>query len=277
MARKQIPTVGTKGLNVAQLTPGVRRILHRRSQRAAQREYAPVLAADRAAARGVNQDFQGEARSIRGATGMVESALGQALAGLKGAGLSGRYLNQARSEFTSRAADAASAIPALLAGAQEERSNALREVQQKILEDRASKQQSGASKFNSALDEERNAASSVLKKRAEDLKGPGGVKFDPKALANADIALKDALTTWQKNPAVKGPDGSEVPLQSLNPLRTTGDWRRFAQGLAKGYDGFNLAEAWEVIKRRLQNAHAKTSVPYAPTRWGKAAELSDGG
>ncbi|MGH2973892.1 MAG: hypothetical protein ACRDLL_03360 [Solirubrobacterales bacterium] len=277
MARRRIPTVGTKGLHVAQLTPEVRSLLHHRAQREAHREFAPTLAADRTAFGAANRGYRREARSIRGATNMVESELGQALAGLKGSGLSGRYLQQARSEFTSRAADAASAIPALLAGAREERSDALAEAQQKLLGDRASQQGSAAQKFNSALRSQRDKASTILKERAEKVASKSGVEFDPKALANADIALKDALTTWQKNPEVKGPDGNTVPVQELNPLRAVGDWRGLAQQMTKLYDGFDLAEAWEVIKRRLMQRKAGTSSPYAPTQWGKVAERSNGG
>ena len=82
MARRKIPVVGSKGLHVAQLSPEVRRILAHRSRKAARREYAPVLRADRAAFGAANRNYRTEARSVRGATNMVQNSLDQVLGSL---------------------------------------------------------------------------------------------------------------------------------------------------------------------------------------------------
>lgn len=266
MPRRRVPVVGTRGLHVAQLSPEVRGILKRRSDAAAKREYAPVLAADRAAFGAANQRFRGEKRSILGATDMAEASLSQALRGLKASGLSGRYLRQATNELTARRGDVAGAVPFLLSDAASERGEAIQEARTELISDRAAMQQSAAQKFNSALDEERNTASSLLKERAEDRARSGGLEFDPRNLKNAQIAIQDSLAAWAKNAPVEveGPDGEKtlVPVQKLNPLRTMEDWRTFAQGLTKQYDGFDLVDVMEVIKRALRKRESRFAGPY---------------
>lgn len=254
MAR--IPVVGTKQLHTAQLSPQERRILHKRAAAANRRESAPVLAADRQAFGGINRAYQDEASSVRGAASMTEDMLAQALQGLKSSGLKGNYLRQAMNELTSRQGDAASAIPFLLSDAREAKADALGEAKQQLVQDRASMLQGTAQDFNSALGSARNDASQVLKEQqekrevaAEDHGGEG--MFEPKDLQNAKLALKDALTAWAQNPMVEGPEGEEVPLKSLNPLRTREDWLRFAAGLDHQYSGFGLAEINHVIQQLL--------------------------
>lgn len=255
MAR--IPTVGSKELHTSQLSPQERRIRHRRAKRANQREYAPVLAADKAAIAGVNQDYQQEAQSVRGASQMTEAALADALRGLKASGLSGNYLRQAAQELTSRQGDAANAIPFLLSDAREQRSDALGEAQQQLVQDRASMQKGTAEDFNQLLKEGRGEASQVLKEQEEKRESEAGTgMFDPKSLQNAKLALKDALQTWGENPTVEGPDG-EVPLRQLNPLRSKEDWLRFAAGLDNQYSGFGLAEINHVIQQLLTDRQRK--------------------
>lgn len=253
----RVPVVGSKQLHTAQLSPEERRIRHRRAKRANQREYAPVLAADRAAIAGVNQDYQREASSIQGASQMTEDMLANALRGLQGSGLSGQYLKQAVGELSSRQGDAAAAVPFLLSDAREQRSDALGEVQQQLAQDRAAMLQGTAEDFNQLLKEGRGEASQVLKEQAEDREtAEGSPRFDPTAIANAKLALKDALSAWAKNPLVEGPDG-EVPLHQINPLRSKQDWLSFATGLTKEYEGFGLAEINSVIQQLLTDRNRK--------------------
>lgn len=255
MAR--IPVVGTKQLHTAQLSPQERRILHKRAVAANRREYGPVLGADRAAFGGINRDYRNEASSVRGAAAMTEEMLAQALQGLKASGLKGNYLRQAMNELTSRQGDAAAAIPFLLSDAREARTDALGQAKQQLVQDRAAMQQGIAQDFDSSLEGARSDASQVLKEQQEKREAAsrdhGESMFDPKDLQNAKLALKDALTAWAKNPMVEGPEGDEVPLKSLNPLKTREDWLRFAAGLDHQYSGFGLAEINHVIQQLLQD------------------------
>jgi hypothetical protein len=259
MAR--IPVVGTQDLHTAQLSPEVRRILHRRAVRANRREYAPVLQADRAALGGINREYQNEAGSVRGAAQMTEQMLQEALRGLKASGLSGTYLKQAVQELTSRQGDAAAAVPFLLSDAREARSKAVGEAQQQITQDRASMLQGIAQDFNSSLESARSKASTVLKEQEDQRQAEAEdhePKFDPTAIQNAKLALKDSLSQWAQNPMVptgEKVNGEEVeaPLQQINPLKTKADYLRYAQGLVEAYDGFDLHDVWHVIAELLHD------------------------
>ena len=243
--RKRIPVVGAKGLNVAQLSPEVRRILARRAKRAARREYAPILRADREAFGDARRDYRAEASSVRGATRMVENSLTQALRGLKGSGLKGGYLRQTQKALTSRQGDAAAAIPFLLADAAATRGEAISDARTQLRTDRASRDSAAASQFNALLKGERTKASGVLGARAEE---KGGLELDPLKLKNAEFALKVGLEKWSQNVPVKV-NGEEVPFQTANSLETPAQWREFVMGLTESFGGFNAAEALEVVRR----------------------------
>lgn len=258
---RKLPQVGTRDLNTVTLSPELRKILRRRAHNAAKRVYAPILEADRQAFRDINRAYQTEAKAVRGATSMVQESLAQALAGLKRSGLRRGYLRQAVNELTSRQADAARAIPFLLADARENRAQALSEAQQQLAQDRAAMLQDSAQGFNSLLASQREKGATEIGERKDrarrerEAKGRG-LDLDPVKLRNAKLALKDALRQWAKNPTVEI-DGEEVPLKQLNPLRTRQDWERFAVGLVGQYPGFGLAEADAVIRRLLANRARK--------------------
>lgn len=269
MPRRRLPTVGTDDLNTVTLDPALRKILRQRAHGAARRAYQPVLQADRAAFKGINRAYGNEAQSVRGAAGMVQESLAQALGGLKGSGLRGNYLRQATSELASRQGDAAQAIPFLLADAQENRTEALGEAQQQLAQDRAAMMQSSAEGFNQLLKEARGAGSSLLKEREnrarakreeeeEEAKGGKGdpLDLDPKSLKNAELALKDALRQWAENPTVEI-DGEEIPLRQVNPLRSREDWNRFGAGLVSEYEGFGLADVNRIIQQLLTDRRRK--------------------
>jgi hypothetical protein len=253
-----LPTVSAKDLHTVQLDPKLRKILHHRAAAANRREYAPILAADRSAFGAANQAYQAEARSVKGATHMVEDALTQALQGLKGSGLSGGYLRQTQNELTARQGDAASSIPYLLADASQARTAAIGDARQQLVSDKAQMLSGTAADFNSLLASQREKGSSLVAAQEEDRKSESGEgRYDPKDLQNAKLALKDALTAWSKNPMVEGPDGEEVPLQQINPLKSKEDWLSFAAGLDHQYSGFGLAEINAVIQELLQNRQRK--------------------
>lgn len=287
-----LPTVTPADLHIVQLSPKLRRILHHRAQAAAAREYAPVLAADRAEAGATKREYRREVGADRGASQMVENALGHALAGLGGSGLTDGYLKQAENEISSRAGDTASALPFLIADAKEERNKGLREARSQYRTDQASMLQGAASAFDQLLKEARGQGSSQLKEeegrerqqRKESREREEGRRqehtFDPGAIQNAKLALTDALSEWAKNPVekIKLPDGSteEKHLKEINPLKTHEDWLKFAHGLEKGYGGFGLAEINKVIQEyltgRKQHEHEgrvpQPGVPAGPRNGG---------
>lgn len=249
MPRKRVPTVSAADLNIVQLDPQTRRIINRRSRKAAQREWAPVLAADRQALQIPKQEYRNQAQSAKGATAAMQSSLVQALAGLKGSGLGGRYLQQTKGEFTSRMSDAAAALPSLLAGAAEERAKSSQEARQTLLQDRASMQQSAAAKANQGLKEARTAGASFLKEQENS--GDSRDEEDKESWAQANEAIKDALSIWQENEPIEI-DGEMVRPKELNPLKTVDDWRRFAHGLESEYEGVTLDSAMKAIDRLLR-------------------------
>jgi len=234
MAR--IPTVDEEQLHIGQLSPRVRKVLKRRATQAKRREYAPVLAADRAAFAGVNADYRREAQSIQGATNMSQAAIAQATRGLRKSGLGGRYLKQALSELTARQGDAAASVPFLLADAREERAEGLQDARQQLLTDRAAMQSGIASDFNSALESQRSKASTVLKEQAERTAKSG--KAD-EGFRNAAIALRDFISHWKRDPK----------LRETNPLASTPDFVSLAHGLTSEYEGVSLSDAAKVIAR----------------------------
>lgn len=261
-----LPTITPADLHIVQLSPKLRRILKQRAARANQREYAPVLAADRAAFGEANRNFRTEAGAARGASQMVEGALTKSLAGLKGSGLTGGYLKQVKNEISSRQGDTAASIPFLIADAREARNSALGEARQNFRTDRAAMLQGTAADFNSMLESARSSGSTVEKEREgrarskredeadeqktkEEEQGEG--KYDPLNLENAQLALKTALSKWAKNPTVEV-DGEERKLKEINPLQTPAQWRDFAAELDKEFSGFGLAEINAVIQRYLQ-------------------------
>lgn len=259
-----LPTVTARDLHVVQLSPQLRKVLKRRSMRAARRAYAPEIAADRANIAETRGQYRNQAASIRNASSMVQNALSHALAGAQASGLHGGYLRQLTHEIGSRESDTASAIPFLLADAQEERNKALSEGRQELRSARGSMLKAGLGAFNTLLKETRGEGSSLeaqraeaRKKKAQEAAEPGEGKYDQTNLENAKLALKDALSQWAKNPTVEGPDGSEVPLKQVNPLRTREDWLTFANGLVKNYDGFGLAEINHVLQEFLRKRARK--------------------
>lgn len=257
--RGTIPVVGTKGVHAIQLSPELRKLLHHRAAEAARREFEPVLAADRGALGAVNRTYRTEAGAARNSTQMVQGILANALGSLKGSGLKGGYLKQAVNELGARQASSASSLPFLLADAQEARSKGLTEGRQQIASDRASYLQSVASGFNSLLGSARSTASQTTKEREEHRRSREqderqehhGVEYDPTNLANAKIALRDALTLWAEDPTIKLEDNSFTTAKKMNPLRSASDWAAFAQKIDEQFDGFDLKDIERVLHQYL--------------------------
>ena len=249
-----LPVVGAKQLNLARLTPEVRKILRQRARGEARREWAPILAADRAAFAAPQAAYQTQAAATRGAAAMSEDLLTSALAGLRAKGLQGSALRQTQSELTSRIGDASAAVPFLLADAAEERATGISEARQQLLQHRAEMQQDAAAGFNSALSSARDDAQDAVKaQRAKEAEASTGaddeLSLSPEALKNAELALKLALKEWGKNPEVEVDGGGTARLKELNPLRTDEDWLRFEKQLVDNFDGFGMAAINAVIER----------------------------
>lgn len=250
-----LPVLGANAINMAQLTPEVRKYLKQRATGAARREWAPVLAADRAAFEIPRAAYRTQAAATRGASQMTEDMLLNALAGLKSRGLQGTALQQAQGEITSRIGDSAQAIPFLLADAADERATGISEARQQLLEHQGQMRADAASGFNSYLDEARNAAESELEQRkneraaAADTAQSGGLDLSPETVQQAELELKGALRKWSENPTIETPDGEEMNLQQWNPLRTDQDWARFAEELSKEAKSAGLVAINEIIER----------------------------
>lgn len=248
MAR--LPTVGASKLHLAQLSPQVRRVLARRAKKAAKREYAPVLKADRRAFGAANREYKAEKQSVLGATGQVENTLADALRGLKTSGLTGGALKQAQREFTSRQADTASSIPFLLGDAAKTKKAAIVDARTALIEDQAQKGKSTAEMLNQTLKEQRTAASSELKsKEGKEAEHDKNLASDARSIRNALIVANKGYTELLQNTGKETKDGV-----TIHPPKTDAEWRAFITQVAKeaeGADPVDAARAVQLLRDRL--------------------------
>jgi hypothetical protein len=159
--------VGAEVLHPVQIAAPIRHLEAKRTKRAAHREYAPTINADKQAQQATRHEYGTEAASYKGAAGMLDSSLAQALAGIGGSGLKGTAAQQVKSELTARLGDVASSLPYLLAGNREEEGKALSEGRQQLLQDRAAMQKSSASAFNQRLKELRGQGTSAITEQSK--------------------------------------------------------------------------------------------------------------
>lgn len=233
-----LPVVTPRDLNLVRLSPQARRILRHRANAAARREYAPVLAADRAAFAAANRAYGQAASGARGATSTVENILGRALRQTRGSGLQGGYLKQVLHEIAARQGDAAQALPFLLSDAAQTRQSAILDAQQQLLGDRADMRSGAASSFNQLLKEARTSGASELKSRRSE-KGSGS--------SDLRQGVKAALTEVRRLLAA-------YPGQSPDNEK---QWARFTGEVAKA-EGVSGVEAAIAVRLFLQKATAST-------------------
>ena len=236
-----LPTVTASDLHTVQLDPKLRKILARRARRANQREYAPVLAADRAALQAPRQTYRREAKGVRAATNMVENTLANALAGLRDSGLKGGYLKQAIHELTARQGDAAATAPFLLADARENRDAALADAAQQLRSDRAAMLQGSAADFNQLLKEARTTGSSQLEKQETRDRSARHEKATEEAAASKEL---DAALSEVRRLLTAYPE--EAPSDNR-------EWNAFMGTVAKA-EGVGLQaaiKATEQVRREL--------------------------
>lgn len=244
--RKRVPTVGAKQLHPVQVSPQIRQLEAHRTKEAARRAEAPVIAADRGAFGTANQQYQDEAQSDRGATGAVESTLAQALAGLKGSGLSGKYLQQAKQSFTNEAASTASSLPYLLAGAGEEKAKALAAARTQLTSDKATAESSAASAMNQRLKEIRGAGSTALKEEGEH--STSAAKESKEASDEVKLAVNEGKRLIAAYP-------TEIPSDKE-------EWAQFTGQIAKA-DGIGLRAALaatKLLQQQIALHHARQQV-----------------
>lgn len=273
--RRPLPMVGLRGAGEARLSPALKSRLRRRSDRQASRIHNPEIDALKAQKAAIDRALNAEVRDIEQTVGAVQSSLQGSLAGLKDAGLKGRFLKDAQSELVSRQGDLAQSIPYLTAEAQDTATAERMGLRSDIIGARVDREQAAAEKYGSLLDEARTDAEAISnRRRTRDREGGEGPDSGVK---NAMIAAKDALTNWQQNVEVEGPDGEKVPVQELNPLATTADWRKFAVGLTQGYEGVNLEDAASVLNRlrRRGAAAPEPEVPEDRLATGFGASLAE--
>src|SRR5262249_55739952 len=144
-----------------------------------------------------------EAASYKGASGMLDNSLAQALAGIGSSGLKGSAAKQVKSELTARLGDVASSLPYLLAGNREEEGKALTEGRQQLLQDRASMQKSAASAFNERLKELRGKGTSELTEQA---KNKTSVSEDAKKEIGEAVREGERLLAAYHNEQPKTPE-----------------------------------------------------------------------
>lgn len=239
--------IGLKGAGEARLSPALRSRLKRRSERQASRKYDPKIAALRAQRSAIDRMLNREVRAIEQTVDAVQGDLSSSLGALKDTGLKGRFLKQAQNELVARQGDLAQSIPYLSAEARDAARADKMDLRTNIIDARIAKTQDAASTFDSLMGEARTDAEGVLKQRRERQR-EGGEERD-EGLRNAMIAAREALSQWQANPEVEGPDGETARLQELNPLQTAEDWRRFAIGLTSQYEGVSIADAAKVLNQ----------------------------
>lgn len=248
-----VPVVGSKQLHPVQISPRVRRLEAKRARAAAHREAAPEKAAAKEGVRAARRESRRSLTSARKGTQALAGTLEQALAGLGSTGLTGRERQQTSREFSGRIADAASALPALLAGLREEGAEDIGKARRELQGVRAAEKSSAASKFNSQLEELRNAGSSAIEAEQKERQGKRGEAAEggeeDRGLRNAQIELTKFLDFWRKNKLVEL-DGKEVPIQQVNPLTSDSDWREVVKGMVEHGEGFDPTDALRAVKER---------------------------
>jgi hypothetical protein len=253
-----VPVVGAKQLHPVQLSPQVRNLEAKRAKAAAQRTYAPVLAADRQGVQAARRESRRAVGSARGATNAVTTTLAQALGTLGQTGLSGRELQQTKRELTSRIGDAASELPGFLAGLREEGAGDVQKARLELIQDRAERGKAAAGNLNTRLKELRGAGSSAIeaeqgerKKKRQEAQEAGEGKLskeDKRKVHNAQIALQRFIDDWKKNAPVDGEDPSNGTLQEAVPLKTKADWRKVVE-IVKGEEGVDAVAALDAVER----------------------------
>jgi hypothetical protein len=243
MARKQkLPTVGAKQLHLTQLSPRVRRVLHHRATAASRRQYAPLIHEAKRGFGEANREYKTQATSARAATGIAENVLTQALRGL------GKGNGQLRQSLVKEVKTIPESVPALLAGAGEERSKAINETRAKIAQDRAEMLSHGASAFNELLKEERGTGQTSLKDEVNAAQAKKAAKREHstaelRSLANAGLSLHQAISHWKKDEA----------FRNAHPLKTNEEWLVLAQEVAKHTTGVDLSQAMQAVEALRQH------------------------
>lgn len=286
MAR--IPTVGPRQVHTVQLSPKLRKILHERAARQNRREYAPVLAADRAALGAPQAEYETQVGAAKGGANAIESSLAAALAGLKGSGLEGHALQQAIAGLSSRQGEALQALPYAYAGAAEERTKGQSEARQALTEDRASMLQGIASDFDNLLESSRSSGAQALKEKegrerdhrqevasnerghekevrenhrdkAEETYGPGGsAEVTDQVQSMFDVALSGYKYLLSHH-------GEETKSgNELKPPQSAPEWEEFVKVVKKeaGAGSYHDAiEAVEMLRKQLARLQHQGKLP----------------
>lgn len=247
MGKHGIPTVGARGAGEVNLTPGLKRRLHKRARAQSRREHQAKIRALRAGRRPINRAYRQEAASVRGANALLQKQINAMLKGARASGLKGGYLRQLIAELRASKLDATRSVPFQLGDAAEQRRSDLVDLAQQIANERASQAADTASNFNSELDKARTHARSYIESKASDAKSAAGDKADrQRAISNA---LKTARVGYD-----------ELKAKGKEPT-TPKEWRAFAQVVAsqtEGADGTDAALAVKLLIRRIKK-HTKIS------------------
>lgn len=295
MAR--IPVVGTKNVHTVQLAPKLRQILHERAARQNHRQYAPIIAADKAAIGLPQHEYETHVGAAKGATSAIETSLAQALAGLQGSGLHGRTLQQAIQGLSSRQGEAVQALPYAYAGAAEERNKAQREARQGLLEDRAKLQSGIASDFNNLLESSRSSGAQSLKEQEERERSHDQEVAKNEREHEADVKenhRKAAQKSYGRGGSAEVTDNVQsmydVALHGykyllahhgettekgneLKPPKTVPEWEQYVETVKKQAGAGSIqdaAEAVEMLRKQLAGLQHRGKLP------GDGSEAEEG-
>lgn len=265
--RHDIPTVGTHGTQAVHLSHAVKAQIRRRANRAARREYAPQIQADRKAVAIARRSGDKEIASIQNMTGVVDSALQQQLQQLKHSGLTGQNLKMAIQELSARRADLPVGEQLLVSDARQTEHSAVQDARMQVLQDRADRATQAAQNFNSGFNSALTDAQSALgRQRSARQSGSSSSSSssDKKARRQEYVAAVheiDRLLT--QNPALAkalytntnyvSPDGktTAAPVQVIADL----------EAKVRAAEGVGFAAAQKAINR-LRKMLAQTK-PYA--------------
>lgn len=207
----------------------IRERLRQQAEAAARRENAPDIRAARAQVRGARHDAAHERNLIKQASTAAMRAVSHT--SLKG--LRGPYKHDLARELSSRKADIAAQLPALVADANAESRATIADARTGLLEARLGRQTDAATKYNSALDEARNARGVI------EVGDPSGDKAKPKPERNALIHARDYLARIQAA-RKKGKKVSD-PFESRENLAAA------AIDMEHNYEGVTAPEALRAL------------------------------
>jgi hypothetical protein len=246
-----VPVVGVHATNQVRLSPRLEALLHHRAQRAANRYYAPQIAALKAQRRGVVRTYRQSVSSTKNAVGAAQAQLSQIQKGLKHSGLKGSFLQQTRSDLASRQQSLGQAIPFLTQDARAQKQSGLAGIQQDIIGARVDRAQDASSKLYSLEQKAYTSGASAASDRQDNQRLHALHRRQHRR--NVSQAVHTGMNLLATAPT-SGEGSVPWSADSVKHFGSEGDaWRNF-EGILAGQSDVNHSQAQaaiEVIRRRL--------------------------